>query len=373
MIIYLDNAATTRPDREAVLHANEFLTEKYFNPSALYGGGLSVRGELKNAREALLSRVADVRAYELIFTSGGTEADNQAIFCGGKRGNVVTTQGEHAAVFQSVTELKNRGVEPRFAPLQKDGSVDTEALLRLVDEKTSLVSVVHVNNETGAINDISKIARMIKEKNPRCLVHSDGVQAFGKIPVRLTNVDLYSVSAHKIGGVKGCGALIKRKSLVLSPYVYGGGQEGGLRSGTENVFGIMAFCSAADGKFATLASDGERMRGLRERLWERLNQEVYLRISPESGTPYILTVSAVGLRGEVLQRLLEARGVIVGTGSACSSKHPFSRVVQACGYKEKELHGVLRMSFSSQTTQEEIDKAADALNEAAKELKERTK
>ncbi len=372
-MIYLDNAATTRPNRDAVLRANEFLTEQYFNPSALYGGGLILRGELKKAREALLSHVADMRAYELIFTSGGTEADNQAIFCGGRRGNVVTTQGEHAAVFQSVTELKNRGVEPRFAPLQKDGSVDADALLRLVDEKTSLVSVVHVNNETGAINDIEKIARLVKEKNPRCLVHSDGVQAFGKISVRLENVDLYSVSAHKIGGVKGCGALIKRKSLALSPYLYGGGQENGLRSGTENVFGIMAFYYAAEEKFSSLDADGKRLSGFRENLWKSLDKDIFLRLSPESGTPYILTVSATGLRGEILQRLLEARGVIVGTGSACSSKHPFSRVVQACGYKEKELHGVLRMSFSSQTTQEEIERAADALNEAAKDLKERTK
>lgn len=373
MSIYLDNAATTKPDDASVARAGEYLKEKFFNPSALYGGGIAVHNDIKRARETLLSRIADTRTYDLIFTSGGTEADNTAVFCGAKRGNAVTTQGEHAAVFQSFTALKNRGIEPRFAPLNRDGSVDREALLRLVDEKTSFVSVVHVNNETGAVNDIAEIADMVKRKNPRTIFHSDGVQAFGKIPVRLTNVDLYSASAHKIGGVKGCGALVKRKTLTLAPYLYGGGQENGLRSGTENVFGIMAFCYAAERRFASQDVDGERLRGLRERLWSMLDPSYFKRLSPEDGTPYILTVTAEGLRGEILQRLLEARGVIVGTGSACSSKHPFSRVMQACGYGEKQLYGVLRLSFSPETTENEVVEAACALNESAKELSKRTK
>lgn len=372
-MIYLDNAATTRPERSAVERASDFLNEKFYNPSALYGGGLAVHAELKRARESLLSYVADARSFELIFTSGGTEADNQAVFCGGKRGNAVTTQGEHAAVYQSFMQLKNRGVEPRFAALNRDGSVNVSALVDLVDEKTSLVSVIHVNNETGAVNDIFQIAKRVKEKNPRCLVHCDGVQAYGKIPVTLSKeIDLYSVSAHKIGGVKGTGALIKRKALALPAYLYGGGQEGALRSGTENVFGIMAFAYAAEKKFSSLGEDGKRVLRLRERLWERLEQALFIRITPENATPYILCVSARGLRGEVLQRLLEERGVIVGTGSACSSKRPFSRVVQACGYAEGELHGVLRLSFSPETTEEEIERAAQELNAAARELKERT-
>lgn len=372
-MIYLDNAATTRPDRGATERAAEYLTEKYYNPSALYGGGLAVHADLKKARDALLSGLADPRKYDLIFTSGGTEADNQAVFCGGKRGNVVTTKGEHSAVFQSCTELKNRGVEPRFAPLRRDGSVDVSALLRLVDDKTSLVSVVHVNNETGAVNDVAQIAQKVKEINPRCLVHSDGVQAFGKIAAPLGDVDLYSVSAHKIGGVKGTGALVKRKNLPLSAFLFGGGQEGNLRSGTENVFGIMAFAYAAENKFSTLREDGLRLTAYRERLWDLLDQDLFERISPADGTPYILSVSAKGLRGEVLQRLLEGRGVIVGTGSACSSKRPFSRVIQACGYEDSVLYGVLRVSFSPETTEEEIGTAAKELNGAARELRERTK
>ncbi len=372
-IIYLDNAATTRPNARATERAGVFLTERYFNPSALYSDGFSVGVELKKAREFLLSRVVDPTAYDLTFTSCGTEADNQAVFCCGKRGNVVTTAGEHAAIYASCTELKNRGVEPRFVPVLPDGGVDPEALLRAVDEKTSLVSVIHVNNETGAINPIAQLAKRVKEKNPRALFHADGVQAYGKIPVRLPKeVDLYSVSAHKIGGLKGTGALIHKKGVHLSPYLFGGGQENGLRSGTENVFGVMTFRYAAEEKFASLDRDCERIGELRERLFSGLDGRLFRRLSPQNGTPYILTVSAEGLRGEVLQHMLSDEGLIVGTGSACSSRHRYSRVMTACGYTEKTLDGVLRLSFSPETTLEEVETAAKILNETAARLKQKT-
>ncbi len=369
-MIYLDNAATTAPDSTAVARAQTFLQENFYNPSAIYGGGFSVHSALKEAREGLLSRIADPAKFDLIFTSGGTEGDNHAIFSGARRGNAVTTRGEHAAVFESFTELKNRGAEPRFAPICKDGRVEKEALLSLVDEKTALVSVVHVNNETGAVNDIFALARAVKQKNPRTLFHADGVQAFGKIPVWLTgDIDLYTVSAHKIGGLKGTGALLKRKNLVLSPLVYGGGQENGLRSGTENVFGIMAFSYAAEKKFASMEADGRRLTKLRERLWELLDKNIFIRISPEDGTPYILATSAVGMRGEVLVRMLWERGVVAGTGSACSSRHRFSRVLTACGYDERTMDGALRWSFSPATTEEEVDRAAEIANDVAAAFK----
>ena len=372
-MIYLDNAATTRPDKDAVEAALPYLQDKYFNPSALYGGGVLVQGELRRAREFLLSQVADKTRFELYFTSCGSEADNTAIFSAARRGNAVTTAGEHAAVFQSFTELKQRNVEPRFAPLRSDGRVDTEALFSLVDDKTTLVSVVHVNNETGAVNDIASLSKAVKSKNPRCLFLSDGVQAFGKLPFRLTpDIDFYAVSAHKIGGAKGTGALIRRKGIPLSPYLFGGGQEGGMRSGTENVFGILCFEAAAKKKFSTLEGDYARLKEYREQLFSALEKDIFMRISPEDGTPYILTVAAKNLRGEILQRLLEERGVLVGTGSACSSKHPVSRVITACGVGKEHLNGVLRFSFSPATTQEEVQTAAQAANSAARELIART-
>ncbi len=376
-MIYLDNAATTKPDARALEQAGVYATEKFYNPSALYKEGFALQSELKKARSALLSKVADETAFELIFTSCGTESDNQAIFSFARRGNAVTTEGEHSAVLSPFGELKNRGIaQPRYAPLQKDGRVDVEKLLALVDDKTSFVSVMHVNNEVGAVNDINGIAKLVKQKNPRVIFHSDGVQAYGKIPLRLAKeVDLYSISAHKIGGLKGVGALIKRKSLTLPAYLLGGGQESGRRSGTENTFGIMQFVCAAENKFASLKDDFARLTAYREKLWSLLDKEVYTRLSTEHGTPYILSVSAVGLRGEILLHMANDQGLIVGTGSACSSnaKTRFSRVILACGYDERTADGVLRLSFSPETTEEEIEKAAAILNTIGNDLKKRMK
>ena len=376
-MIYLDNAATTKPSLTAFDRARVYVEEKFYNPSAMYNEGFALQGELKKARSVLLSKVADEGFFELIFTSCGTESDNQAIFSFARRGNAVTTAGEHSAVSAAFQELKTRGVaEPRFAPLQKDGRVDVQALLAMVDEKTSFVSVMHVNNEIGAINDINTIAKLVKQKNPRAIFHCDGVQAYGKIPFRLgKEVDLYSISAHKIGGLKGVGALIKRKSLQLPPYLIGGGQEAGRRSGTENVFGIQHFVYAAEEKFATLKSDLDRLTGYREKLWDLLDKSVYTRLSTEDGTPYILSVSAVGLRGEILLHMANDKGLIIGTGSACSSnaKHRYSKVILACGYDEKTADGVLRLSFSPQTTEEDIVKAAEILNEVGGALAKKMK
>lgn len=371
-MIYLDHAATTRPNQRAVERAGVFYQTTWWNPSALYAGGAEAAKAVKSAREALLSKLADPFTHELIFTSCGTEADNQAVFCGAKRGNAVTTLGEHSAVFSAVKELKGRGVEPRFARLDRDGSVDAEALLQLVDEKTSLVSVVHVNSETGAVNDICALAKAVKQKNPRALFHSDGVQAFGKIPVRLTkDIDLYSVSAHKIGGVKGVGALIKSRNLRNFTYLFGGGQEADFRSGTENVFGIACFSYAAEEVFARLQENSGKTLALRELFWEKTDKEIFTRLSPEYGSPYILTFSAKGLRGAVLQQMLSEKGIFVGTGSACSSKKPFSRILEACGYERETLYGVLRISLSPETNEEEILTAAEEVNRAARELKSR--
>ena len=376
-MIYLDNAATTQPCEEAFERAKSYVTEKFYNPSALYKEGFALQGELKKARSVLLSKIADEGAFELVFTSCGTESNNQAIFSFARRGNAVTTAGEHSAVSAPFAELKARGIaEPRIAPLLKNGKVDVENLLALIDEKTSFVSVMHVNNETGAINDVNAIAKLVKAKNPRVIFHVDGVQAYGKLPFRLAKeIDLYSVSAHKIGGLKGVGALIKRKSLVLPAYLLGGGQESGRRSGTENTVGIMHFVFAAEKKFATLREDFERLYRLREKLWQGLDKEIYLRLSDEDCSPYILSISAVGLRGEILLHMANDKGLIIGTGSACSSnaKTRYSKVILACGYDEKTADGVLRLSFSQKTTEAEIDQAVAILNEIGSELKKRMK
>ena len=375
--IYMDNAATTQPCCESVARAEQYLKENYFNPSAMYKEGFALSRELKAAREKLVSYVADTASYDLTFTSCGTEADNTAVFGYARRGNAVTSAGEHSAILAPFAELKNRNVaETRFAPLEADGRVNVGKLLELVDEKTTFVSVMHVNNETGAINDINAVAKKVKEKNPRVVFHSDGVQGFGKIPFRLgKEVDLYSLSAHKIGGLKGTGALIRKKTLPIRPYLFGGGQENGWRSGTENVFGVKTLEYAAEKKVSSLAADYERLASYRESLWSALDPGIFARISPKDGTPYILTVSARGLRGEILLHLADDRGLIIGTGSACSSneKSRYSHVVLACGYDKITADGVLRLSFSPATTKEETERAAQILNACARELLERTK
>ena len=370
-MIYLDNAATTKPNETALKKAAVYVTEQYFNPSAPYKAGEDLNVALKIARSNLVRHIADENVFECIFTSCGTEGDNAAVFAYGRRGNVVTTEVEHSAVLNAVTELKNRGIaEPRIAKVLADGRVDIEHLLSLVDEKTTLVSVMHVNNETGAINDINAIAKAVKEKNPRVVFHSDGVQGYGKIPVKLSSfVDLYAVSAHKIGGLKGVGALFKKKSLAFRPLIYGGGQESGKRSGTENVFGIKSFEYAAEEKFKTLEADNKRLYAYQEKMTALLDGAYFKRISSKDGSPYILYVSAKILRGEIIVRLAYDRGLIISTASACSnnSKRRYSRVALACGLDEKTADGVLRISFSPETTEEEIVKASEILNAIAKE------
>ena len=374
-MIYLDNAATTVPDEGAVNAALAYL-KPYgcLNPSALYRAGFEAHKAIDEARRVLLSFIAPQGGYELVFTGSGSEADNQAIFSSAKRGNFVTTSGEHAAIYNSAKEQEKRGVEVRFAPLNSDGSVNAEALLKLVDDKTSLVSVIHVNNETGAVNDIAALAARVKKTNAGTIFHSDGVQAFGKIPFALTkDIDLYTVSAHKIGGIRGAAALIRRKGAKLLPYIFGGGQENGLRSGTENTFAIKQFEFAAQKKFASLKEDFSRIQGYNGKLRQGLDSSIFEILSAEKASPYILSVSAKGLRGEVLLHMLDDAGLMVGTGSACSSKSRFSRVIMACGLDEKRADGVLRLSFASSTTEDEVDSAIEILNKTAAALAERTR
>ncbi len=365
-MIYLDNAATTKPDEECLRSAEQYLTEYFYNPSALYAEGYTLHKEITKARSEILNTIANDKDFQLIFTSCGTEADNMAVFGGGRRGNVVTTYGEHSAIFSTVNELKERGVEVRFAKLNADGSVNVDSLISLIDEKTSLVTIIHVNNETGAINDVNGIARAVKAKNSRTLFHSDGVQAYGKIPFRMDkNIDMYSISAHKIGGLKGTGALIKRKSLVIKPLICGGGQENGLRSGTENVFGIKMFECTAIKKYSLLERNLAHVRRLNNYIRENIDRELFTVLSAPNASPYILSVVAHGVRGEIILHEADDKGLIIGTGSACSSndKMRYSRVILACGVDEKSADGVLRLSFSAETSVDEVKEAVKILNE----------
>ena len=372
-MIYLDNAATTRVFDSVVKEMERYYSEEYFNPSALYSPAFEVVKKIAAARAYLCDKLGG--GGKLYFTSCATESNAWVYNCGvkNKKGNILVSMGEHASGYENARALADKGFDVRFVKLCADGTVDISDYQSKLDENTTLASVIHCSNETGAINDIARLSRIAKQISPRCLFHSDGVQAYGKIPVKLNKeIDLYAVSAHKIGGLKGTGALIRKKSLPLAPYIFGGGQENGKRSGTENVFGIMTFYYAAEEKFARLKEEQKEAELLREEVWSALDRTLFTRLSPQDGTPYILTVSAEGLRGEVLQRMLYDNGLAVGTGSACSSKHRYSRVMTACGYGERVLDGVLRLSFSPQNTREEGLRAAKILNETANKLKEKT-
>ncbi len=371
-MIYLDNAATTKPSEKALYKASVYNCDKFFNPSALYLGGVEANKELNVARDKILSFLGlNNRNYQVIFTSCGSESDNLAIFCAKKRGVFVTDKGEHSAVYKSFLELKQRGLETVLINLNNDGSVNQEELFKFVrSNKVDFVSIMHVNNETGAINDVNFIADTIKTIDKNIIFHCDGVQAYGKIPfVMSQNIDFYSISAHKVNGLKGVGALIRKKSTTLLPNIFGGGQEFGFRSGTENVFGIKVLEFASEEHYLNIRGNFDYISKLNSYIKDNLDCELFHVISGENASPYILSVSAKGLKGEVLMHSLEQDGIILGNGSACSSKHRFSRVIEACGYKQDVLDGVLRISFCVENTFEEVTRLVERMNYQAKKLK----
>ncbi len=370
-MIYLDNAATTKPNAFAINKAMEYNEELFYNPSGLYRCGIKCNNAIKDAKAEILKYLGADSSFDVIFTSCGSESNNQAIFSCVKRGVFVTDKGEHASVDKSFLELKNKGQEVYFVDLNDDASINLDKLFSLAKEKKiDFISLIHVNNETGAINDVNSIAKTLKQINPKIIVHVDGVQAYLKIPYRLdNNIDLYSISAHKIGGLKGTGALIKKKNLHINPLIYGGGQENGLRSGTENVFGIKVFQYASQIKFENLKVDFENVKIINNYFINNLDSGLFKIISSANSSPYILSVSAVGVRGEVLMHTLENDDIIVGNGSACSSKNRYSRVIEACGYKNNILDGVIRISFSPDSSLEQAKIAVEKLNFACKNLK----
>lgn len=374
-IIYLDNAATTIPDSKATEQAMEFIQDKFYNPSAIYRQGIFVHTALDNAREGMLQFLDANRTHNFIFTSCGTESNNQVFqFAVKSNKNIVVNLGEHPSVYNIAKHFEQKGYEVRYAKLARSGAVDLEHLLSLVDDKTTLVSVMHINNETGAINDIDRIAHLVKDKtkNHRCYVHVDGVQAFAKITYNLSeNIDFYTVSAHKIGGLKGVGGTYYKKNIPFTPFIYGGGQEMGLRSGTENVFGNIQFFYATSNRMANLKQCWQNVVDCKSNIQEYLEKELFKILYVQNSSPYILTISAVGLRGEVLLHMLEEEGVLCSTGSACSSnaKYKYSRIIQATGLKNPEIEGVLRLSFGYKTTLAECKQATEKLNSCAKKLK----
>lgn len=376
--IYLDNSATTQPYPEVIAEMVAMMETTYGNPSSLHRKGVLAEKEIDKARERIVKAIGGAKKTEIVFTSGGTEANQLALFGAAMqyatRGkHIITTQIEHAAVYEAAEALQERGFEVTFLPAGADGRVSVEDLKAAFREDTILVSVMYVNNETGAIQPIAEIGAFLKDKR-KTLFHVDAVQAFGKLPLKLkeNGIDLLSISAHKIHGPKGVGALYVRDGVKLQPLFYGGGQERGVRSGTENVPGIVGFGVAAERVAKEMAMASTQMRELRDALIAGISAEIPdVRINtPEQAAPHIVNVSFRGVRGEVLVHALESGGVYVSTGSACSSKEKiYSRVLKAMGLPEPELEGAVRLSLDSATTAEDVAETVELLKTTVADLR----
>lgn len=359
-LIYLDNAATTRIYPETASMIMKESIDDFFNPSALYKPSVRLSVKIKNARDSIKSAL-HAPDGELYFTSGGTESDNTALFCTrkAKGSRVIVGLGEHDAIINGASQLSAQGYDVVFAPIKTDGSIDVDEFKKLLNENVSLVSIMHVSNETGAINDIARLVKITKKVAPNAIFHSDGVQAFGKIKVNLRalDVDLYSISSHKIHGPKGIGGLFVKNGTSIKPLLYGGGQEKGFRSGTENAPNILGFADATERSISSFADDIARKTAFKQALLEKLQSQIddIAVISPsENCAPNILTVAFKDVRGEVLLHDIEDKGILVGIGSACSSHHE-SRFKSLLGLDDRHKDGIIRFSTSYENDIEDVD------------------
>lgn len=374
-MIYLDNAATTAMFPECVDIIRKYAVDEYFNPSALYAPAITAAKAVKGAREQI-AKALGCQADSIVFTASGSEADNFAITCGPRRkkGRIIVSATEHAAVFNCAKAMADKGYELCLAPCDKFGRVITEEFVKLLNEDVVFVSIMHVCNETGALNDIKTLCREVKERCPDAVFHSDGVQAFCKVDfsVKDLGVDLYSVSGHKIHAPKGIGALYISPRLNLQPFIYGGGQERNLRSGTENVAQICAFGYAAERVRADVLKNFTTQKELQKKLifslTEKFGKLVRINTDIVNSGAHIVSFSFDGIRGEVMLHFLESKGIIVGTGSACSSKKAAERIPKALGLSGALAEGTLRISFNENTNGEDISALINALEDGAKLL-----
>lgn len=365
MEAYFDNSATTPVYPEVRDLMVKIMEEDYGNPSSLHMKGVTAARYIKDARESLAGEMK-VMPKEIVFTSGGTESNNMALIGGAlanrRAGNkIITTSVEHASVGSPMDFLDAMGFDVVRIGVDSSGQIDMDQLMSEVDDDTIIVSVMYVNNEIGAVMPIADIARLIKEKNPNVLFHVDAIQAFGKYRIypKRMGIDMMSISGHKFHGPKGVGALFIRDRVKVKPIIYGGGQQSGMRSGTENVPGIAGMALAAEITYNGLEEKMEHLRQLKEHLISELTQidDVY---SNSGDAPHIASITFKGVRSEVMLHALEEREVYVSSGSACSSnKQHASGTLKAIGLPQDKLESTLRFSFSPENTMEQVDYAVE--------------
>lgn len=386
MIAYLDNAATTKPFTCVKEKMIETLEESYGNPSSLHSKGVEAEQYIKEAKKIIASNLK-VEEKEIIFTSGGTESNNMALIGtalanqrAGK--HIITTKIEHPSVHNPLIYLENNGFTITYLDVDENGHVKIEELLNAMTEETILVSVMFVNNEIGAVLDIEAISKAIKEKKKDVLFHVDAIQAYGKYRIypKRMGIDLLSVSAHKIHGPKGIGFLYIKDKVKVKPIIYGGEQQKGMRSGTENVTGIAGLGQAVKEIYTNHEQHVEYLYELKRYFIEEVKTLEGITVNGLNGldikdtAPHVISVSFAGIRSEVVLHSLAQKGIYVSAGSACASNHPqISGTLKAIGVKKELLDSTLRFSLSVFTTKEELDYALEALKEILPMLRKYTR
>jgi len=379
--IFLDNASTTRCYPDAAEKLAQALTEDYyFNPSAKYAEGINANKKIQELKKELLQTLHVLDSeYGVVFTGSATEANNlvlNSIFS--KHKPNLISGGEHASIFETAKNLKQNGAKVNEVKLSKTGHITEEELEKVMTSDTASLSCILVSNETGAVSPLESVIKKAKNINKKLLVHVDAVQAYGKIDINLKELgaDYLTISSHKIHGPKGVGALVYRKGAKLTPHILGGGQEDGLRSGTENLPGIIAFVYAAKKMLASLDENYNKLSSFKTELinklqkkFEELDIKATINSAGENYSPYILSISLIGYKGEVLVRALETEGVLVGTGSACSSRHAGNRVLENMGKTMQEIVGNIRLSFSYETLELNIDDIVEKIIKGINKVK----
>ncbi|MBQ3163899.1 MAG: cysteine desulfurase [Lachnospiraceae bacterium] len=365
MEVYLDNSATTRCLPNVAALMTKIMCEDYGNPSSMHRKGVESEQYIRHAKE-IIARTLKVQEKEILFTSGGTESDNLALigtaFANFRSGNhIITTRIEHPAILQTCAYLETQGFEVTYLPVDSNGVICLADLEKAMTNQTILVSIMHTNNEIGSVQPIAEAGALIKRINPNTVFHVDAVQGFGKFRIypKKMNVDLLSVSAHKIHGPKGVGFLYMNEKVKVKPIIHGGGQQKGMRSGTDNVPGVAGMALAVEEIYKDFEEKTEYLYAIKDRFIEGLERLEDVKVNGLTGrdsAPHVVSVSIGGIRSEVMLHALEDRGVYVSAGSACASNKPAtSATLKAIGVEKQYLDSTLRFSFSVLTTEEEVD------------------
>lgn len=370
MEVYLDNSATTMVFPQVAELMTKVMCEDYGNPSSMHRKGMESERYIRYARETF-AKLLKVSEKEILFTSGGTESDNTALIgcamANMRRGrHLITTQIEHPAILQTMRYLETQGFSVTYLPVDRSGCIRLEDLQNAIRQDTILVSIMYVNNEIGSLQPIAQAGALIKKRNPNILFHVDAVQAFGKFKIypKRMNIDLLSVSSHKIHGPKGVGILYVGERVKMLPITHGGGQQKNMRSGTENVPGIAGMTMAAELLYEALDADVEKLYELKAYFIQGLKHLEGIQVngllpdteSLKETAPHVVSVSVAGVRSEVLLHALEEKGIYISAGSACASNKPqTSDTLKAIGLQKEYWDSTIRFSFSVFTTKEEID------------------